>query len=92
MLKDLCIYLDEGKGVALMHVYALGHIIGLSYRTTLWIFTKLDRDEGTHLCIGFSANSTQGRIQGGAICKKQVNEVFLLQRTSFSDLKATTTN
>ena len=36
--------------------------------------------------IGFSENSTQGRIQGGAICQKSVNEGFLLQRTS-SDLK-----
>ena len=38
----------------------------LSFRTTWWMFTKLDRDEVliiTHLFIGFSANSTQGRIQ-----------------------------
>ena len=65
----LCIYLGEGKGGgALMHVYVLEHIISLSYRTTSWMFTKLDRDEVliiTHLFIGFSANSTQGRIQGG---------------------------
>ena len=54
-------------------VFVLEHIISLSYRTTLWMFTKLDRDEVlivTHLCIGFSANSTKGRIQGGAICQK----------------------
>ena len=46
-----------------MSMYTFEHIISLSYRTTLWIFTKLDRDEVlivTHLCIGFSANSTQG--------------------------------
>ena len=65
----LCIYLGEGKeGGALMHVYVLEHIISLSYRTTGWMFTKLDRDEVliiTHLFIGFWANSTQGRIQGG---------------------------
>ena len=51
-----------------MHVYVLEHIISLSYRTTSWMFTKLDRDEVliiTHLFIGFSANSQQGRIQGG---------------------------
>ena len=71
----LCIYLGEvkGGGVALMHVYVLEHIISLSYRTTSWMFTKLDRDEVliiTHLFIGFSAKSTKGRIQGGAICQK----------------------
>ena len=57
----------KGGGVALMHVYVLEHIISLSYRTTSWMFTKLNRDEEliiTHLFIGFSANSTQGRIQG----------------------------
>ena len=32
-------------GGALMHVYLLEHIISLSYRTTWWMFTKLDRDE-----------------------------------------------
>ena len=51
-----------------MHVYVLEYIISLSYRTTVWTFTKLDRDEVliiTHLFIGFSANSTQGRIRGG---------------------------
>ena len=64
----LCIYLGEGKGGVLMHVYVLEHIISLSYRTTSWMFTKLDRDEVliiTHLFIGFWANSTQGRIQRG---------------------------
>ena len=56
------------RGGALMHVYVLEHIISLSYRTTWWTFKKLDRDEVpiiAHLFIGFSANSTQGRIQGG---------------------------
>ena len=65
--------MKEGGGDALMHVYVYKHIISLSYRTTLWMFTKLDRDEVlivTHLCIGFSANSTQGRIQGRAIRQK----------------------
>ena len=68
LMNFLCIYLGEGKGGgALMHVYVLEHIISLSYRTTWWMFTKLDRDEVpiiTHLFIGFSANSTQGRIRG----------------------------
>ena len=69
-MSFLCIYLGEGKGGggALMHVYVLEHIISLSYRTTGWMFKKLDRDEVliiTHLFIDFSANSSQGRIQGG---------------------------
>ena len=70
----LCIYLDEGRGGgSLMHVYVLEHIISLSYRTTWWIFTKLDKDEVLivrHLCICFLANSTKGRIQDGAIHQK----------------------
>ena len=33
LMNFLCIYLDEGKGVALMHVYVLEHIVSLSYRT-----------------------------------------------------------
>ena len=68
-MNFLCIYLDEGKGGALMPVYVLEHIGSLSYRTTWWMFMKLDRDEVLmvpHLCLGFSSNSTQGRIQGGA--------------------------
>ena len=76
IFNEFFMYLGEGKGGgdALMHVYVLEHIISLCYRTTRWIFTKLDRDEVliiTHLFIGFSANSTQGWIQGGgAICQK----------------------
>ena len=72
-MNVLCIYLGEGKVGALMHVYVLEHIISLSYRTTWWMFTKFDRDEVliiTHLFKGYSPNSTQGRIQGGAICQK----------------------
>ena len=56
-----------------MVMYTLEHIISLSYRTTLWMFMKLDRDEVliiTHLCIGYLANSTQGRIQDRAFCQK----------------------
>ena len=43
------------------------------FNVFIYLFTKLDRDEVlivTHLCIGFLANSTQGRIQGRAICQK----------------------
>ena len=61
--------MKERGGGALMHVYLLEHIGSLSYRTARWMFTKLDRDEVLmvpHLCLGFSANSTKGRIQGGA--------------------------
>ena len=57
-----------------MHVFVLEHIISLSYRTTWWMFTKLDSDEVlivTHLCMGFSANSTEGRIHGGKIAKNR---------------------
>ena len=44
------IYLGEEKGggggfVALMHVYVWEHIVILYYRTALWMFTKLGRDE-----------------------------------------------
>ena len=56
-----------------MFMYTLEHIISLSYRTTWWMFTKLDRDEVLivlHLCLGFSAYSTQGQIQGRAISQK----------------------
>ena len=78
-----------------MFMYTLEHKVSLSYRTTWWMFTKLDRDEVlivTHLCIGFSANSFQGWIQGRAICQKYVNKGFPFQRTSSSDRKATATN
>ena len=57
-----------GGGVALMHVFVLEHIGSLSYRTAWWIFTKLDRDEvlmTPHLCLGFSANSSQGGAKIG---------------------------
>ena len=74
-MNFLCIYLGEGKGGgALMHVYIWEHIFSLSYRTALWIFTKLGRDEVLMVpyifchffCCYFSARSVQGRIQGGA--------------------------
>ena len=52
-----------------MHVYIWEHIASLFYRTDLWMFTKLDREEvlmTLHMCLGFLARSTQGWIQGGA--------------------------
>ena len=80
------------KGGALMHVYALEHIVSLYYRTALWMFMKLGRHEMLmvpYKCCCFSARSVQGRIQGGA---KIGQVVPLLQGTSASDWKATATN
>ena len=54
-----------------MHVYVLEHIISLSYRTTLWMFTKLDRDEVliiTHLFIIHPGADPGGG--GGQFAKK----------------------
>ena len=56
------------------------------------MFTKLGRDEvlmAPHMCLGVSARSAQGRIQGGA---KIGHGGPLLQETSSSDQKATVTN
>ena len=87
----------KGGGGALMHVYVLEHIISLSYRTTWWMFTKLDRDEVliiSHLFIGFTANSTQGRIQGGGGNLPKIGQwgVPSPKVTSSSDRNATATN
>ena len=52
-----------------MHVYIWEYIVSLYYRAARWMFTKLGRDVEImfpHLCLGFSANSAQGWIQGGA--------------------------
>ena len=46
-----------------MHVYVLEHIVSLCYRTALWMFTKLGRDEvlmALHLWLDFSTNPVQG--------------------------------
>ena len=43
------------------------HLVSLYYRTVLWIFMKLGRDEVLmipHMCLGFLAKWTQGWIQG----------------------------
>ena len=46
LMNFLCIYIGEkGGGVALMHVYVREHIVSLYYRTALWMFTILGRDE-----------------------------------------------
>ena len=68
-MNFLCIYLDEGRGGALMHVYVLEHIVSLCYRTAWWMFTKIGTDEvlmAMYLWLDFSANPAQGWIQGGA--------------------------
>ena len=56
-------------GGALMHVYVWEHIASLYYRTALWMFTKLGRDEvlmAWHMHKDVLAISAQGRIQGEA--------------------------
>ena len=45
LMNFLCIYLGEGRGGALMHVYVWEHIVSLYYGTTWLMFTKLGRDE-----------------------------------------------
>ena len=70
LMNFLCIYLGEKRGgVALMHVYVWEHIVSLYYRTALWMFTKLVRDEilmARHLHKDVLVISAQGRIQGEA--------------------------
>ena len=63
------IYVKEGGGGALMHVYVWEHIFDFLSRTTWWILMKLGKDEVLmvpYKCCCFSARSAQGRIQGGA--------------------------
>ena len=66
LINFLLINLGEGReGGALMYVYVWEHIVSLYYTTVY----ELGRDEELmvpHLCLGFSANSAQGWIQGGA--------------------------
>ena len=45
LMNFLCIYLGEGRGGALMHVYVWEHIVSIYYRTAWLMFTKLGRDE-----------------------------------------------
>ena len=44
-MNFLYIYLGEKGGGALMHVYAMEHIVSLYYSTAWWMFMKLGRDE-----------------------------------------------
>ena len=88
----LCIYLGEGKGDALMHVYVWEHIVNLSYRTDWWKFSKIGMDEVlmvSYKCCCFSARPIQWRIQSGA---KIGHRGPLLHQTSSSDQTATATN
>ena len=69
--NELSMYLFRQKkgGGALMHVYVWEHIISLYYRTGLWMFTKLGKDEVLmvpYKCYCFLARSVQERIQGKA--------------------------
>ena len=73
-------------------MYYMGtHIVSLSYRTDLWIFTKLGRD-GVLMVpykrCRFSARSAWGRIQGEA---KIGHGGPLLQKFLSSDQKAIAT-
>ena len=68
-MNFLYIYLGEGRGGCTNVCLYMGTHIQLSYRTDLWIFTKLGRDKVLmvpYKCCYFSARSIQGRIQGGA--------------------------
>ena len=60
------IYLGEkGGGDALMHVYVWEHIASLYYRTAVWMFTKLGRDDvlmAWHMHKDVKAISAPGRI------------------------------
>ena len=59
--------LKGGGGVALMHVIVWEHIASLYYRTALWMFTKLGRDEvliARHMHKDVLAIFAQGRIVG----------------------------
>ena len=83
----LCIYLGEGKGGALMHVYVWEHIESLYYRTAQWMFTNLSRDEvlmAPHMHKGVSARSAQGQIQdvaklGHGVVPSSRNFLFRLE-------------
>ena len=58
-----------GGCTKLMHVYVWEHIVSLYYRTALWMFTKLGRDEvlmARHIHKDVLAIFAQGRIQGEA--------------------------
>ena len=51
-----------------MHVYVWEHIVSLYYRTALWMFTKLGRDEVLmvpYKCCCFSAISSRGGSSAG---------------------------
>ena len=75
-----------------MHVYVWEHIVSLNYRMAIGILTKLVRDKvlmTPHIYTDVWTKFAQGWIQGGA---KIGHGGPLLQRTSYSDRKATATN
>ena len=76
-----------------MHVYVWEHIASLYYRTAYWMFTKLCRDEvlmAWHMKKMFWPYLPRGRTR--ARQNRSPRGGPLLQKTSFSDLKATATN
>ena len=95
LMNFLCIYLGEGKGGgALMHVYVWQRIVGLHYRTTWWMFTKLGRDEELmapvyalrcfiHICPGADPGRGKNR-------SREMGGPLLLKYSSL-DQKATAT-
>ena len=70
--------MKEGGG-ALMHVYVLDHIVSLCYKTALWMFTKLGRDEvlvAPHMWLDIGQTLPRGGSRAG---QKYVNEGSLLK-------------
>ena len=70
-----------------MHVYVWEHIASLYYRTALWMFTKLGRDE---VLIAWHMHKDQGRGQigqglGGGLpfAKRLLQTGMLQQQTEF---------
>ena len=66
---NVFISVKEGLGgVTNACIYMGTH--SLSYRTDWWVLIKLDRDEvimALHMCLSFSAKSTQRWIQVGVM-------------------------
>ena len=94
LMNFWCIYLGKERGGAVMHVYVWEHIVSLYYRTTWWMFTKLDRDEvlmTLHIVKMFRPYPPWG---GSRVRQKLVKGAGgpSFKKTSSSDWKATATN